>query len=116
MNLEECSNLPGWELVEKGICDLRDGRLTEHSWLVTCAVTRLRALGLEIPNAEAGSTEAELQLYRLLVSSEVSDPYYRYNSMLRRLVSFEQALEAVVWRERRAAASDRPELASVQSS
>lgn len=104
MTLEDCSDLPGYELVAKGIDDLREGRSTEHAWLVTCAVTRLRALGLEIPNAEAGSTEAELQLYRLLVASDVSDPYYRYNSLLRRLVSFEQALEAVVWRARRAAA------------
>jgi hypothetical protein len=46
-----------------------------------------------LSSADPLPADAELELYRTLCASGVRDPYGRYNSLLRELVSFEQALE-----------------------
>ena len=89
--LDQLAGLPDEELVRKGLVDLNVGDVTVESCLVSIASPRLRRRGLltmDVPLVP----EAELTLYALLGTTE-EDPYGRYNSLLRRLVSFEHALD-----------------------
>lgn len=88
----DLKGLPGAETVERGVRDLRRGRLSPAALLVATAVTRLRELGVEIPAGELLPAEPELALYAAL-GEECDDPYYRYNALRRRLDSFLAALE-----------------------
>lgn len=86
------SRFPGAELVLPGLEDLAAGRLTVAACLVSIARPLIEASGL----AEAFLplryvSVPEHTLYRLL-RAEGGDSYGRYNSLLRRLVSFERAL------------------------
>lgn len=88
---EQLTGLPGEELVRKGLDDLESGEVTVEACLVSIASPRLRQRGLLSGDA-ALVPDAELALYRVLGRTE-EDPYSRYNSLLRRLVSFERALD-----------------------
>lgn len=88
---DQLTGLPGEELVRKGLIDLDAGEVTVESCLVSIASPRLRQRGFVAASATL-VPEAELTLYGLLGKTE-PDPYGRYNSLLRRLVSFEHALD-----------------------
>lgn len=90
-DLELISGLPGEPLVRQGLADLESGKPTAPACLVSMARSRLGRAGLLDP-ATPAAPEPELQLYRLLCREE-GDAYARYNSLLRELVSFEQALD-----------------------
>ena len=90
-NFDQLTGLPGEEFVRKGLADLDAGEVTVEACLVSIASPRLRQRGFLPLNATLVS-EAELALYQLLGETE-GDPYSRYNSLLRRLVSFEHALD-----------------------
>ena len=85
-------NLPGAEIVEQGLVDARAGKLTVFVCLLWIAMPTLHQAGL-IPEEVMATPcpEPELALYRLL-RNEGGDAFGRYNSLLRRLVSFERAL------------------------
>jgi hypothetical protein len=83
--------LPGGELICQGLEDVAAGRESEAALLVFIGAPRLRRLGLEVPDATA--TVPEHQLYRLLTRRDPDSAHSRYNALIRRLVSFEQALE-----------------------
>jgi len=85
--------LPGGELISQGLEDVAAGRESEAGLLVLIGAPRLRRLGLEIPDATA--TVPEHQLYRLLTRRDPDSAHSRYNALIRRLVSFERALECV---------------------
>jgi len=85
------SSLPGGELVLQGLEDLAAGRDSEAALLVLIGAPRLRRLGLEIP--EGSAAVPEHQLYRLLLGRDSDSAHSRYNALIRRLVSFERALE-----------------------
>jgi hypothetical protein len=91
------ASLPGADLVERGVTDLRSGRETEAALLVTIAAPRLRALGLDIPDQRrrrgANGESAEHRLYALLASTPGGGAYSRYNALLARMVSFARAAE-----------------------
>jgi hypothetical protein len=90
--MEGRAELPGAELVEAGIADLRAGRDTTSAALVGMARPRLRALGIEVP--DAGRTEpAGHHLYGLLVADEATTAHSRYNALVARIVSFARAAE-----------------------
>ncbi|HYV49866.1 MAG TPA: hypothetical protein VFA20_33655 [Myxococcaceae bacterium] len=91
MLLRDLENLPGYELVSKGVDDLTRGVSSREALLVSIAASRLRENGIPVPRSVP--SEAELQLYRLLRSERPQDAYSFYNSLLRRLISFEKALE-----------------------
>lgn len=91
LSIHDLAGLPGEEIVRKGLQDLESGAVTQEACLVSIASPRLHQRGLLHLDA-ALVPEAELALYRLLGQSE-DDPYARYNSLLRRLVSFEHALD-----------------------
>jgi hypothetical protein len=84
--------LPGGTLIEKGIADFQSDRRTVGGYLVHIARSRLTRAGLIGKSDVATLPNAELELYRLL-RSEGGDAYSRYNSLLRELVSFENALD-----------------------
>lgn len=86
------TELPGADLVAKGLRDLARGEETVESLLVAIAAPRLRSCGVAVP-ADTPD-DAELRLYRLLRRVRPEDAYSFYNSLIRRLVSYEDALEA----------------------
>jgi hypothetical protein len=85
--------LPGEDLIEAGIADLRAGRETVPALLVAIGAPRLRRIGLEIPKVLP--TNPQHRLYDLLVHDLQDGAYSRYNSLIRRLVSYERAAECV---------------------
>jgi hypothetical protein len=85
-------NYPGAELVMPGLRDAAAGRLTIESCLISIARPLLEASGLAQPLFSITYVaEPERALYRLL-QNEPGDAYGRYNSLVRRLVSFERAV------------------------
>jgi len=88
-NLEmDTSALPGSDIVHEGLSDLRAGRETVASLLVSIGAPRLRQLGLELPRPFSGP---EHRLYERLALAGPTTAHSRYNALLRRLVSFERA-------------------------
>ena len=85
--------LPGSDLIEAGVRDLREGRETIEALLVAIGSPRLRRLGIELP--ERVPIDPEHRLYRLLAADDSDSAHSRYNALIRRLVSFERAAECV---------------------
>ena len=85
------ARLPGEDLIEAGIADLRAGRETVPALLVAIGAPRLRRIGLELPKELPATPEH--RLYDLLVRELQDGAYSRYNSLIRRLVSYERAAE-----------------------
>jgi hypothetical protein len=85
------ADLPGAELVSKGVDDLANGRLSIESALVSMATGRLRELGVEIRGAPIAHPSD--RLYEL-VEKRVGEAgaHSRYNALRRRLSSFLRAL------------------------
>ena len=84
--------LPGADLVERGLADLRHGRTSDESLLVLIAAPRLRALGLEVPSRSYPGP-CEHLLYDRLEQRLGAGAHSHYNSLIRRIVSFARALE-----------------------
>ena len=83
--------LPGEDLILKGIEDLRMSHCTEESCLVRIASNRLERAGLQI-SPTVSPKNAELDLYHLL-SHHGNNAHSKYNALISRLISFEQALD-----------------------
>lgn len=86
--LVETPAVPGADFVDEGLSDLRAGRETVASLLVSIGAPRLRQLGLDLPAPFVGP---EHRLYERLSLSGAATAHSRYNALLRRLVSFERA-------------------------
>ena len=86
------SQLPGAELVLPGLQDLAAGRLTIAACLVSIARPAIEKSGLAESFLPFSYVSAPEQTLYKLLGQEDADPYSRYNSLLRRLVSFERAL------------------------
>ena len=87
MDLER---LPGGDLVAVGIADLARGEGTVEALLVSIGAERLRRAGLAV---EGPLADPEHRLYELLARDDADGAHSRYNALIRRLVSFERALE-----------------------
>ena len=85
--------LPGEDLIEAGLHDLREGRETIEALLVAIGSPRLRRLGLELPDQLP--LNPEHRLYELLAQDDPDSAHWRYNAFIRRLVSYERAAECV---------------------
>jgi hypothetical protein len=83
--------LPGEDLIEAGVRDLRAQRETVAALLVAIGSPRLRRLGIEVPDSLPQNPEH--RLYQLLAKDEPDSAHSRYNALIRRLVSFERAAE-----------------------
>lgn len=83
--------LPGHELIEEGLEDLRAGRESTSALLVLIGAERLRRAGFEVPTRSIENPEHAL--YALLSGEESDSAHSRYNALIRQLVSFERAAE-----------------------
>jgi len=83
-------HLPGGDLVGKGLRDLAAGQASIEALLVSVGAPRLRAGGIEVP---ATLPDAEHALYERLAAEDSDGAHSRFNALIRRLVSFEHALE-----------------------
>src|SRR6476659_2498648 len=90
---EALAGLPGAELVLAGLQEIEEEEPTESALLILIASPRLRRLGFEIPQRPDIVRPYEHQLYGLLEKTYGAAAYSRYNALLRRIVSFCQALE-----------------------
>ncbi len=84
--------LPGQDLVEQGLMDLRAGQLTDCSLLVLIAAPRLERLGIRVP-ARSSPQPVEHALYERLEARLGAAAHSYYNSLIRRIVSYARALE-----------------------
>ena len=91
MNLEA---LPGGDLVQEGLADLARGVESVPALLVSIGAPRLRRIGLPVPASVI--TSPEHRLYDLLAESDSDSAHSRYNALVRRLVSFENAAECAL--------------------
>jgi hypothetical protein len=87
------AGLPGADLIEAGLSDLRQGRETIAALLVAIGAPRLRSIGLDLPDDLPDNPEH--RLYYLLAQDNSDDAHSRYNALVRRLVSYERAAECV---------------------
>jgi hypothetical protein len=87
----DTSELPGAELVERGLRDLADGVESTAALVVAIGAPRLRELGWDVTHAWSNP---EHLLYKRLAAEFGSDEAHsRYNALVRLLVSFERAVE-----------------------
>lgn len=83
--------LPGDDLIEVGLRDLNAGRETIEALLVAIGAPRLKRIGLNLPNSLPENPEH--RLYDLLAEDDQDSAHSRYNSLIRKLVSYERAAE-----------------------
>lgn len=89
----DLADLPGGDLISRGLKDLERGETSVESLLVSIAWDDLRRKGLRLERQLELDRVAELELYDLLCEDDaVDDAYSHYNSLIRRLVSFQRAL------------------------
>ena len=82
--------LPGSDLIARGIADLIADRETTEALLVSIGASRLRSVGIELPEP---IPSPEHKLY-LRLAREVGDAAHpAYNALIRRLVSFERSAQ-----------------------
>ncbi len=92
--LQAYDGLPGYDLVSRGITDLRSGQESIPAFLVGLATGRLTELGIEVP--PPWFDDAPDRLY-VAVEAAVGDEaaHSHYNALRRRLVSFIHAAAVV---------------------
>jgi hypothetical protein len=86
------SELPGQELVDAGLADLAAGRESAEALLLRMAGTRLRAVGVAVPE-QTLSEPAGHRLYAVLSEQYGNGAHGRYNALVARIVSFARAAE-----------------------
>lgn len=84
----ESLGLPGGDLVDAGLVDLAEGRVTAAGLLVSLAAPRLRREGVPV---RAILDDPEERLYRLLERQGGDLAHHRYGALLRRISSFADA-------------------------
>jgi hypothetical protein len=82
--------LPGEDLVEKGLEDLSRGVESVPALLVSLGAPRLRRAGVRVEHPFA---DPEKRLYARLAAEDPDSAHGRYNALVRRLVSYERAVE-----------------------
>ena len=87
----DTAHLPGGDLVERGLRDLARGERSDAALLVSMGAARLERAGLILPGP--AFPDAEHRLYELLAEHDPDSAHSRYNALVRRLTSFERALE-----------------------
>ena len=86
-------SLPGGDLIKKGLRDLAENCETDEALLVSIGASRLRHEGLPVPDNVC--SDPERRLYDRLAHEDEDSAHSRYNALVGRLVSFENALECV---------------------
>jgi hypothetical protein len=91
-------DLPGGDILDKGLRDLLAGTLSTEALLVLIGEPRLVVHGIEIPHIPLPKEDyKEHLLYEHLESvyQSRSEAYHHYNVLMRKLASLEHALDAV---------------------
>lgn len=88
--MERFAALPGYEWIRDGLADLARGEETAAALLVSIGAPRLRGVGIEVPSP---IPTPERRLHELLHREDQDSAHGRYNALVRRLISFEQAAE-----------------------
>jgi hypothetical protein len=83
-------DLPGADLVQKGVHDLANSVESAEALLVSIGAYRLKHVGIELASP---LSSPEHRLYELLRAEDADGAHSRYNALIRRLVSFERAAE-----------------------
>jgi hypothetical protein len=84
----ESLGFPGGDLVDTGLADLADGRVSVESLLVSLAASRLRREGLPLGRVHENPED---RLYTLIDRSAGDLAHARYGAYLRRMSSFADA-------------------------
>jgi hypothetical protein len=92
MSIVDLAALPGAHLVQRGVEDLDAGHESAEALLVSIGAPRLRSVGIEVSEPIA---LPEHKLYALLANEQGDGAHSAYNSLIRRLVSFERAAACV---------------------
>ena len=87
----EYDAFPGGDLIQAGLKDIRAGVESPEALLVAIGRPRLKRLGIPVPELPLTSPEVRLYAYISRVDSDAA--HSRYNALIRRLVSFERAVE-----------------------
>lgn len=82
------SALPGGDLVTDGLADIQRGAVTVAALLVSIGAPQLARAGIVVAQP---LPDPEHRLYDLLSRTHGAAAHSRYNSLIRRLVSFERA-------------------------
>jgi hypothetical protein len=91
MKTPDPTGAPGAELVVPGLRDLLECRETTEALLVAVGASRLRELGFDVPPVPPAPEHC---FYDHLAQREGHNAHAAYNALIRRLVSFERAMEA----------------------
>ena len=87
------AHLPGGDILEKGLQDLRAQIRSKESLLVCIAAPRLISYGVAFPSRRMfNNVDLEHALYDLLCIDYGQHAYSRYNSMIEMIVSLENAM------------------------
>lgn len=86
----DLSIYPGGDLVKQGLEDLAKGTLSESALLVLIARSRLRGMGIDVPDQKPPVEPAEHALYELIEARSAS-PHSDYNALIQLLVCFANA-------------------------
>lgn len=79
--------------MRQGLHDLNAGTETVAALLVAIGAPRLRRLGVAVPGDDCIPAHPEHRLYALLTRADERTAHAGYNALIRRLVSYEHALE-----------------------
>lgn len=86
------ANLPGAEIISRGLADLAAGHDTSEADAVAMASHRLRDVGIAVPPT-TGAVPASHRLYEKLADEDPRNAHSRYNAIVRRVVRFARAAE-----------------------
>ena len=87
------AHLPGGDILEKGLQDLRAQIRSKESLLVCIAAPRLILYGVEFPSRHIfDNIDLEHALYDLLCTEYGKQAYSCYNSLIAMIVSLENAM------------------------
>jgi hypothetical protein len=84
--------IPGNDLVDQGLADIKQERWTECALLVLIAAPRLQRLGIDVP-VRRFPRPVEHLLYEQLAARLGAGAHSQYNSLLRRIDSYAHVLE-----------------------
>jgi len=94
-------SLPGGELINSGLNDLKSGKESIGSLLIEIGEPRLRALGVAVSTSNCRTMDSpehdspEHRLYDLIAAENSLTAHSRYNALIRLLVSFERGLSSI---------------------
>ena len=91
-------HLPGGEILKAGLSDLPRGVRSIDALLVLVAAPQLVRCGIAVPPMSSSLELPEHELFRLLSREHGPEAYRHYRSLIRRLVSLEQAMGSVARR------------------